>query len=1557
MLKRIIIPDPMTNEGRTAENVECNGGLPLAAFIPPEYCGPEWRYTLASSGFVPFEDIHNVPVHAHDQLVITPDTKDPVSAVIAIAAVIGALGLEISLATAITIGLGAYSIASQLRAQKPATASNQANSGLANSPTYGWDGLQNTSEVDLPVPIVYGQHMVAGNIINAYMDNEANTGYLYVLIALCEGRVYRIAGVGDNTNDADVDAIGDKLLIEGQPAKNYKGVKVMVRRGQDVQDSIPGFDELHELTDYNDKIDKTSGFVYYTTPLDILDGEKLKLHFFAPSMRAIDEEDGDMLSITQRFIIGTRAVGEVDPAPWDDREMSITGKTVAAMRWDYTRNDLDPGAYDIRIKKLTGDTNQYRSADVYLKGIDFIRKQRFTYPNTALLGLKIRATEQLSGKLSSVKVLVEGKNDVQVFNGTTWVKGYTRSPSWCLYDLLSKKRYGLGRYIEAANLDPQAYLEAADWCAEVIDTVDDEDVIRAFMDIVIDAEQRALDLINMMCATFRCMPVYSAGAIRPVIDKPYTGNPFEFGMGNILKGTFTEDWKSLRQTFNRIEVQFMDKDAGYKRDLIQIQDDATIEAGAPIRLKSYFMPVIRRSQAIWLGQYYLGLETLARNVNFETTVAACKTQAGNVVNVSHSCPQWSIGSGKVRSSGVGWVKVSFAVTLESGQTYYVRVQHKDDTVEDMMLNMTPGTYPAETQLNLAVGEAWEDLPQAYETALVGVENILSKPFRVMSILRASEFNVALGLQEYNESVYADNGIVLPTPQYSTLIDPRTLPPEVINLTAYNSIGYDPTIFLSWDLPIDDLQEYVQMGIIDRYEVFLSDDSLTWIKVGSASGLERTFTYSQLQPGRTYHFKVSTVSRQGTRVTIEDAPSVTITVNLQLLPPNVTGLELKGQGNDASYVGNDPTFKWNEKGLATADPISDALGGGAGTQDQHFKDFKIEIWVAGVKKREVYQAGTEFTYSYEMNYADNSRVAARTFTIKVWFRDTYNQTSQMPAVLEVTNPPASAPENATAVGAASSVVLTWDEAVNLDHDHYEVFISETPGFLPTEFNRVYVGKMNQVQIKELTPLTTYYFRISAVDTFGNENQEYTDELNSIATLVDIPPGSITASMIQTAALYAALFVSGQVSTTFRQITTPTSLSAGDVWYKVDAFNNVVAVYRAAIVGADAITAGEWETFDPAVWVNNGTTTIDGDKITTGSIMADRIFVTALSAISANLGNITSGSITLTLPSGVSGHPNNKLRIDNQGIYVSLDNGSTWRKFLAIDETGDLVISFDSFDPDIALPGIFTQTASSIVDYYQQDHTVTTSSGAWSSYARGPATTYDQAKELVLVDIFVDNNGGGSTTNDVEIALFDSGGTMVWTSATITDTDTIDATWRLIAQEIAVPVYRYITKGDFYRVAFRYRVQLGKTTDVRIVAKGMKLDDVSMLELVAASKFGTGSYGTWDLTKVTTMAANYECVFLTAEGENTGGTDDTLFAKLAVFDPSNLSTPLASVEITESVEAGDSEAMAFKASLALRGMLDVGDSYVIGVQWKSANTFNVTATLSKTRPIGQGAVVKD
>ena len=46
-----------------------------------------------------------------------------------------------------------------------------------------------------------------------------------------------------------------------------------------------------------------------------------------------------------------------------------------------------------------------------------------------------------------------------VFNGTLGAAQYTNDPAWCLYDLLTSSRYGLGDHLQDSGLDKFSFYE------------------------------------------------------------------------------------------------------------------------------------------------------------------------------------------------------------------------------------------------------------------------------------------------------------------------------------------------------------------------------------------------------------------------------------------------------------------------------------------------------------------------------------------------------------------------------------------------------------------------------------------------------------------------------------------------------------------------------------------------------------------------------------------------------------------------------------------------------------------------------------------------------------------------------------------------------------------------------------------------------------------------------------------------------------------------------------------------------------------------------------------
>jgi len=58
----------------------------------------------------------------------------------------------------------AYTIYSYTKSPKSSHGNLPSNNALDNSPTYGWEGIKMSIDTRIPVPVVYGEHLVGGNI-------------------------------------------------------------------------------------------------------------------------------------------------------------------------------------------------------------------------------------------------------------------------------------------------------------------------------------------------------------------------------------------------------------------------------------------------------------------------------------------------------------------------------------------------------------------------------------------------------------------------------------------------------------------------------------------------------------------------------------------------------------------------------------------------------------------------------------------------------------------------------------------------------------------------------------------------------------------------------------------------------------------------------------------------------------------------------------------------------------------------------------------------------------------------------------------------------------------------------------------------------------------------------------------------------------------------------------------------------------------------------------------------------------------------------------------------
>ncbi|MEN6302475.1 MAG: phage tail protein [Armatimonadia bacterium] len=269
-------------------------------------------------------------------------------------------------------------------------------------------------------------------------------------------------------------------------------------------------------------------------------------------------------------------------------------------------------------------------------------------------------------------------------------------------------------------------------------------------------------------------------------------------------------------------------------------------------------------------------------------------------------------------------------------------------------------------------------------------------------------------------------------------------------------------------------------------------------------------------------------------------------------------------------------------------------------------YTVEVWSGGTKRRTVTGLGSSrYAYSYEDAKADGGPYRNLEFRV---YAVAGNGTSGSPAVITASNPQIGAPTGIATAAAGSSLVINTNRPTDTDYAGTRVWVSTTSGFNPGATTPAYDGPNNWYSGMGLAS-GTYYVRIAHYDVFGTDGMATSGEL--AITVVGV-----------------------------NGVRTVTALPANPA-----AVNGDMAVF---LDTATAIQRGIWG-WDGSAWK----CTRDGANLVANSVAADRLAVSSLSAITANMGSITSGSLTLDAAGFVRGGSTGYMT--GAGIWMGYHSG--------------------------------------------------------------------------------------------------------------------------------------------------------------------------------------------------------------------------------------------------------------------------------------------------------------
>jgi len=432
-------------------------------------------------------------------------------------------------------------------------------------------------------------------------------------------------------------------------------------------------------------------------------------------------------------------------------DLFLKGNTSSPVHKTISLDFLPPNQYDVRIKRDKNEETKVAYADsLYFSDMREVLKYKLLYPGIAKYAVKALATDQLSGSLPSLTVLVT-KGTIQVYNPYTanWDTRSFANPAWAVYGVLNT--YGNVSEDLIIYDDFKAW---ADYCDELIDGEK-----RHVVHTVIDTEGNLWDKCQGIAKYGRGSVFRKGTKISVFVDKEETVVDHLFTMGNIVEGSFVQQFLPMEDRANYIELTYTDPDKYYSRQIVAGYSSEYIDTNRVINRASIsYEAAIPRNQVVRDVNYRLNSNKyLLKGVEFDVDIEAFTCLIGDLFYFQHDIPNYLVGSsGRIvsayNSGGKGYVTLDQEVTLLPGDTYKVMVRRTNDSLIEKTV---AAVLVSTTSSTLELTTVWANVPSKYDPFAFGETSAYLETYRITNIIKEQDqMNKITGLI-YDARIYSD----------------------------------------------------------------------------------------------------------------------------------------------------------------------------------------------------------------------------------------------------------------------------------------------------------------------------------------------------------------------------------------------------------------------------------------------------------------------------------------------------------------------------------------------------------------------------------------------------------------------------------------------------------------------------------------------------------------------------------------------------------------------------------------------------------------------------------
>ncbi|MCO5781640.1 host specificity protein J [Citrobacter meridianamericanus] len=469
-------------------------------------------------------------------------------------------------------------------------------------------------------------------------DDLKSSQMLTVVDAICEGP---IEGPVDGLKSV---RINKTPVLDSDGNAMVHGVTVVYRVGEDEQTEMEGFEDSGAETLLNVEVKKSEAITRTITTRTV---DRLRFTFGVQALVSTSNK-GDRNPSSVQMLIQFRRDGW-----WQmEREITITGKTTTQFLASVVIDNLPPRPFEVRMLRLTDDsTSDLLQNKTLWYGYTEIIDVKQRYPNTAVIGVKVDA-EQFGNQQVTRNYLLRGRivpvpsnydpvkrTYTGLWDGT-FKPAWTDNPAWCVLDMLTHPRYGMGSRIGVADVDKWALYAIAQYCDQSVPDGFGGTEPRITCNAYLTDQRKAWDVLGDFCSLMRCMPVWNGSTLTFVQDRP-ADKVWTYTQSNVVMpadgAPFVYSFSALKERHNAAEVRYTDPNNGWETSTGLVENDSAIRRYGRNVLKMDAFACTSRGQAHRAGLWAITTELLeTQTVDFSVGAEGLRHVPGDIIEVCDS---------------------------------------------------------------------------------------------------------------------------------------------------------------------------------------------------------------------------------------------------------------------------------------------------------------------------------------------------------------------------------------------------------------------------------------------------------------------------------------------------------------------------------------------------------------------------------------------------------------------------------------------------------------------------------------------------------------------------------------------------------------------------------------------------------------------------------------------------------------------------------------------------------------------------------------------------------